>query len=131
MSVNRVIILGRLGKDPEVRTLDNGTSVANFSVATSESYRDKTSGEKKEVTEWHNIVLWGKTAEIAQKYLHKGDQVFIEGKLRTRKWDKGGETRYTTEIVGDSITMLGGKKEGQQGSPAVSSGRVDEDSLPF
>lgn len=127
MSVNKTILLGRLGKDPELRHLDNGNAVANFSLATSESYKDKSTGEKKETTEWHNIVLWGKTAEIAQKYLHKGDQVYIEGKLRTRKWEKDGITRYITEVVGDSITMLGGKKEGQQGSAASS----NDDPFPF
>jgi len=107
--VNKVILVGRLGKDPEVRNLENGAVVANFSIATSESYRDKTTGEKKEVTEWHNIVLWRGLAEIAQKYCRKGDMVFIEGKLRTRSWEKDGVTRYTTEIVGDNMTMLSSK----------------------
>lgn len=105
--VNKVILVGRLGKDPEVRSLDNGTMVANFSMATSESYKDRVTGEKKEITEWHNIVLWRGLAEIAQKYLHKGDMVYIEGKLRTRSWEKDGVTRYTTEIVADNMTMLG------------------------
>jgi single-strand DNA-binding protein len=86
--VNKVILVGRLGKDPEVRNLENGAVVANFSIATSESYKDRTTGEKKEITEWHNIVLWRGLAEIAQKYLHKGDMVYIEGKLRTRSWRK-------------------------------------------
>ncbi|HEY9048298.1 MAG TPA: single-stranded DNA-binding protein [Ohtaekwangia sp.] len=110
--VNKVILVGRLGKDPEVRNLDNGAVVANFSIATSESYKDRTTGEKKEVTEWHNIVLWRGLAEIAQKYLRKGDMVFIEGKLRTRSWEKDGVTRYTTEIVGDNMTMLTPKTGG-------------------
>lgn len=105
--VNKVILVGRLGKDPEVRNLDNGATVANFTIATSESYKDRTTGEKKEITEWHNIVLWRGLAEISQKYLHKGDQVYIEGKLRTRSWEKEGVTRYTTEVVADSMTMLG------------------------
>ena len=105
--VNKVILVGRLGKDPEVRNLDNGAVVANFTIATSESYKDKTTGEKKEITEWHNIVLWRGLAEIAQKYLHKGDMVYVEGKLRTRSWEKEGITRYTTEIVADNMTMLG------------------------
>jgi single-strand DNA-binding protein len=104
--VNKVILVGRLGKDPEVRNLDNGATVANFTIATSETYRDKTTGDKKEITEWHNIVLWRGLAEIAQKYLHKGDMVYIEGKLRTRSWEKEGVTRYTTEVVGDNMTML-------------------------
>lgn len=113
--VNKVILIGRLGKDPEVRNLDNGAMVANFSIATSESYKDRTTGEKKEITEWHNIVVWRALAEISQKYLHKGDMVYIEGKLRTRSWEKDGVTRYTTEIVGDNMTMLSPKSTG--GSP--------------
>lgn len=104
--VNKVILVGRLGKDPEVRNLDSGVSVANFTIATSESYKDRVTGEKKEVTEWHNIVLWRGLAEIAQRYLHKGDMVYIEGKLRTRSWEKEGVTRYITEVVGDNMTML-------------------------
>jgi single-strand DNA-binding protein len=107
--VNKVILVGRLGKDPEVRNLENGATVANFTVATSESYKDKTTGEKKEVTEWHNVVLWRGLAEIAQKYLHKGDMIYIEGKLRTRSWEKEGVTRYTTEVIADNMTMLSTK----------------------
>jgi single-strand DNA-binding protein len=110
--VNKVILVGRLGKDPEVRNFDNGSIVANFTVATSESYKDKTTGEKKEITEWHNIVLWRGLAEVAQKYLHKGDMVYIEGKLRTRSWEKEGVTRYTTEVLGDNMTMLSTKGGG-------------------
>ncbi len=109
--VNKVILVGRLGKDPEVRNLENGASVANFTMATSESYKDKTTGEKKEVTEWHNIVLWRGLAEIAAKYLHKGDMIYVEGKLRTRSWEKEGVTRYTTEVVGDNMTMLSTKRD--------------------
>lgn len=109
--VNKVILIGNLGKDPEVRHLDNGATVANFSIATTESYKDKN-GQKVDQTEWHNIVLWRGLAEIAEKYLKKGDSVFIEGKLRTRSWEKDGVTRYTTEVVGDQMTMLGGKKGG-------------------
>ena len=110
--VNKVILVGRLGKDPEVRNLENGATVANFTLATSESYKDRTTGEKKEVTEWHNIVLWKTLAEISQKYLHKGDMVYIEGKLRTRSWEKEGVTRYTTEVIGDNMTMLSTKGAG-------------------
>lgn len=110
--VNKVILVGRLGKDPEVRNLENGASVANFSMATSESYKDKTTGEKKEITEWHNIVLWRGLAEIAAKYLHKGDMIYVEGRLRTRSWEKEGVTRYTTEIVGDNMTMLSTRRDG-------------------
>jgi single-strand DNA-binding protein len=114
--VNKVILVGRLGKDPEVRNLDNGAVVANFTMATSESYKDKTTGEKKEVTEWHNIVLWRGLAEISQKFLHKGDLVYIEGKLRTRSWEKEGVTRYTTEVIADNMTMLGSKSGGGSSS---------------
>ncbi|TXH24122.1 MAG: single-stranded DNA-binding protein [Cyclobacteriaceae bacterium] len=110
--VNKVILVGRLGKDPEVRNLENGATVANFTMATSETYRDKTTGERKEITEWHNVVLWRGLADIAAKYLHKGDQVYIEGKLRTRSWEKEGVTRYTTEIVGDNMTLLGSRQGG-------------------
>ncbi len=115
--VNKVILVGRLGKDPEVRNLENGVTVANFSLATSESYKDKTTGDKKEVTEWHNISLWRGLADIAAKYLHKGDLVYIEGKLRTRSWEKEGVTRYTTEIIGDNMTMLSSKPGGGSGNP--------------
>lgn len=111
--VNKVILVGNLGKDPEVRHLENGTPVASFSIATSESYKDRTSGERVEKTEWHNIVLWRGLAEVAEKYLKKGSQVYIEGKLQTRSWEKDGVTRYTTEIVGRELTMLGNK--GQSG----------------
>ncbi len=107
--VNKVILVGNLGKDPEVRHLESGVPVASFSIATSESYNDKTSGERKTITEWHNVVLWRGLAEVAEKYLHKGDQVYIEGKLRTRQWEKDGITRYSTEIVGENMTMLGGR----------------------
>ena len=109
--VNKVILVGNLGKDPEVRHLENGTAVANFPIATSESYKDKN-GDRQEITEWHNIVLWRGLAEIAEKYLKKGNQVFIEGKLKTRSWqDKEGNTRYTTEVVGDNMTMLGSRSD--------------------
>jgi single-strand DNA-binding protein len=139
--VNKVILVGRLGKDPEVRNLENGATVANFSMATSETYKDKTTGEKKEITDWHNIVLWRGLAEIAQKYLHKGDMIYVEGKLRTRSWEKEGVTRYTTEIIGDNMTTLSTRGSGSGGSstnegysgasdstPAASGG---SDDLPF
>lgn len=144
--VNKVILVGRLGKDPEVRNLENGATVANFTMATSESYKDKTTGEKKEITEWHNVVLWRGLADIAAKYLHKGDMVFIEGKLRTRSWEKEGVTRYTTEIVGDNMTMLstqrnnsgGGNSEYRPSAPAAAqtddfkgAGDNATDDLPF
>jgi single-strand DNA-binding protein len=132
--VNKVILVGRLGKDPEVRNLENGASVANFTIATSESYKDRTTGEKKEITEWHNIVLWRGLAEIAQKYLHKGDMIYIEGKLRTRSWEKEGVTRYTTEVVADNMTMLSTRGSGSGGSGGAYSpgepGRQGADRAP-
>lgn len=105
--VNKVILIGNLGADPEVRHLQNGTPVANIRLATSETYKDRQTGERREQTEWHNVVLWRGLAEITEKYLRKGSKVYIEGKLRTRQWqDKDGQTRYTTEIVADEMTML-------------------------
>ena len=114
--VNKVILVGRLGKEPEVRNLENGASVANFTMATSEVYKDRVTGERKEITDWHNIVLWRGLAEITQKYLHKGDMVYIEGKMRTRSWEKDGVTRYTTEVIADNMTMLSTKPGGGGGS---------------
>ena len=106
--VNKVILVGRLGKNPEVRYLENGVAVANFSMATSETYKDRTTGERREQTEWHNVVLWRGLAEVVEKYVKKGDMIYVEGKLKTRSWEKDGVTRYTTEVVGDNMTMLGG-----------------------
>src|SRR5690606_180728 len=128
--VNKVILVGRLGKEPEVRNLDSGVAVANFTMATSETYKDRTTGERKESTEWHNIVLWRGLAEIAQKYLHKGDLVYIEGKLRTRSWEKEGVTRYTTEIVADNMTMLGSRSGGGTSGGADYSPRTSERAAP-
>ena len=110
--INKVIIVGNLGNDPEIRTMPNGELVANITVATSESWTDKSTGERKEVTEWHRIVLYRRLAEIAGQYLHKGSQVYIEGRLKTRKWqDSNGQDRYTTEIQGDNLQMLGGRQD--------------------
>ena len=110
--VNRVIIIGHLGNDPEIRTMPNGEQVANITVATSESWTDKNTGEKKTQTEWHRIVLYRRLAEIAGQYLTKGSQVYIEGRLKTRKWqDSNGQDRYTTEIQGDNLQMLGGRQD--------------------
>ena len=107
-SVNKVILVGNLGKDPEVRHLENGAAVANFSIATSETYKDRKTGEKVSQTEWHNIVAWRGLAEIAERYLKKGHKVYIEGKLKTRSWqDQDGNNRYSTEIITDNLTMLG------------------------
>lgn len=111
--VNKVILVGNLGQDPEVRYMPNGGAVANITLATSESWRDKQTGEQKEKTEWHRVVLFGKLAEVAGEYLRKGSQVYIEGSLQTRKWqDQNGQDRYTTEIVvnvGGTMQMLGGR----------------------
>ncbi|HIE0705147.1 TPA: single-stranded DNA-binding protein [Serratia marcescens] len=116
--INKAIIIGNLGKDPEVRYTQNGGAIANLTIATSESWRDKQSGEQKEKTEWHRVVLFGKLAEIAGEYLRKGSQVYIEGKLTTRKWtDQAGAERYTTEIhvnVGGVMQMIGSKQEASQ-----------------
>ena len=102
-----MILIGNLGADPEVRHLPNGTPVANIRIATSETFKDRQTGERREQTEWHNVVLWRGLAEITEKYLRKGSKVYIEGKLRTRQWqDKDGQTRYTTEVVADEMTML-------------------------
>ncbi len=114
-SVNKVIIVGNLGKDPETRYAPSGDAVTNIVVATTETWKDKASGEKREATEWHRVVFFGKLAEIAGQYLKKGSQVYLEGKLKTRKWqDKDGRDRYTTEINADEMNMLGSKGDGQQ-----------------
>lgn len=110
--INKVIIVGNLGNDPEIRTMPNGEMIANISVATSESWTDKNTGEKKTQTEWHRIVLYRRLAEIAGQYLKTGSQVYIEGRLKTRKWqDSNGQDRYTTEIQGDNLQMLGGRQD--------------------
>ena len=106
--VNKVIIVGRLGKDPEVRYTPNGQAVANFTVATSENWTDKTSGQKQEKTEWHRIVVWGRLAELCRDYLKKGRQVYIDGRLQTRSWDdRDGTKKYTTEIIANTVQFLG------------------------
>lgn len=111
--INKVILIGRLGQDPEVRYTSNGGAVANFSLATNESWTDKA-GQKQERTEWHKIVVWGKLAELCGQYLQKGGQAFVEGRLQTRDWtDKEGNKRYTTEIVAQNIQFLGSKDRGQ------------------
>jgi len=111
-SINKVILIGRLGRDPEIRYTPNGDAVANFSIATSENWKDKNTGEKKEKTEWHRLVAFRRLAEIIGEYLTKGSQIYIEGKLQTREWDdKEGVKRYTTEIVVNQMQMLGGKND--------------------
>lgn len=144
--VNKVLLIGNLGKDPEVRHLESGVMVANFPLATTESYRDRNTGERRQITEWHNIVLWRGLAEISEKYLKKGNQVYIEGKLRTRSWqDQEGNTRYTTEVIADNMTMLGGRpaegvtaqestittKETAATSENITAVSDDSDDLPF
>ena len=115
-SVNKVIIVGNLGRDPETRYMPNGEAVTNIAVATTESWKDKNSGEKKELTEWHRITFYRKLAEIAGQYLKKGSQIYVEGRLQTRKWqDKEGVERYTTEIIADTMQMLGSRQGGGGG----------------
>jgi single-strand DNA-binding protein len=114
-SVNKVILVGNLGRDPEVRYMPNGEAVANFSIATTDNWKDK-SGVKQEKTEWHNIVMYRRLAEIAGEYLKKGRPVYVEGRLQTRKWEKDGVTRYTTEIIADQMQMLGSGRDGGSAS---------------
>ncbi|MDX1915934.1 MAG: single-stranded DNA-binding protein [Methylophilus sp.] len=121
-SVNKVILVGNLGRDPEVRYMPNGEAVANFSIATTDNWKDK-SGVKQEKTEWHNIVMYRRLAEIAGEYLKKGRPVYIEGRLQTRKWEKDGVTRYTTEIIADQMQMLG---SGRDGGAASYDGESDQ-----
>ena len=114
-SVNKVILVGNLGADPDQRFLPNGDAVCNIKIATSESWKDKQTGDKKEATEWHRVVFFRRLAEIAGQYLTKGSLVYVEGSLKTRKWqDKDGSDRYTTEIVGSEMKMIGGKGDGEQ-----------------
>ena len=138
--VNKCIIIGRLGKDPELKYTQSGDAVAKFSVATSETWKDKNTGEKKEKTEWHNIEAWRRLGEICNQYLHKGSQVYIEGRLKTESWeDKDGTKRYMTKIVAQSMQMLGGKNDGERkqgpssGSDLPIPENIDDDpdSIPF
>jgi len=135
--VNKVILVGNLGADPETRSMPSGMTVTNIRIATSESWKDKASGAQQERTEWHNIALFGRLGEIAAEYLRKGSQVFIEGKLRTRKWqDKQGNDRFTTEIIADNMQMLGGRSAGgagagaDRGASASAPPREDYDQAP-
>jgi single-strand DNA-binding protein len=111
-SLNKVMLLGNLGKDPETRTLESGTVMCRFPLATTETYKSRKSGEKTSHSEWHNVVLWRGLAEVAEKYLHKGDKVLIEGRIRTRSWEdkESGQMRYITEILGDQMQMMGSGK---------------------
>lgn len=146
-SVNKVILIGNLGKDPEVRHLENGAVVANFPLATSESYTDRNTGQKIENTDWHDVVVWRGLAEVVEKYVKKGTKIYVEGKLKKRSWqDKEGNTRYTTEVIADELTILSKPEKSNEGSnqpPYDSTGtpeppsRVDDiingdkDDLPF
>ncbi len=148
MSVNKVLLIGRLGNNPEIRYTNTGTAVANFNLATSESWNDKA-GAKQERTEWHRVVVWGKLAELCEKYLAKGRQCFVEGRLQTRNWDdKDGNKRYTTEIVATTVQFLGGPSaqasqgagehagmngmhEPAGGMPQVQESAFTEDEIPF
>jgi single-strand DNA-binding protein len=128
MSVNKVILVGRLGQNPEVRYTPSGAAVANFSVATNENWTDKQ-GQKQEKTEWHRVVVWGKLAELCNQYLSKGRQVYLEGRLQTRQWqDKDGQTKYTTEIQAQTVQFLGGGA--QTGAGASAGGPVSDDRAP-
>jgi single-strand DNA-binding protein len=130
--INKVILVGNLGADPETRAMPSGTTVANLRIATSESWRDKQSGEQQERTEWHRVALFGRLAEIAGEYLRKGSQVYIEGSLRTRKWqDKQGNERYTTEIVANDMQMLGGRGGGSTGSGSSGGGEAPRERGDF
>jgi single-strand DNA-binding protein len=123
--INKVILIGNLGADPETRAMPSGTTVANLRIATSESWRDKQTGEQQERTEWHRVAFFGRLAEVAGEYLRKGSQVYVEGSLRTRKWqDKQGNDRYSTEIVGNDLQMLGGRGGGAAGAPVAGAARI-------
>ncbi len=127
--VNKVIIIGRLGRDPEMRYTPDGTAVANFSVATSETWTDKQTGEKKERTEWHRVVAWRRLGEICGEYLSKGREVYVEGKLQTRSWEQDGVTRYMTEIQATTVQFLGGRDE-NAGGRRPTGGRVPDQGYP-
>ena len=149
--LNKVMLIGRLGKDPEIRYSQQGTAVVNFSIATSEQWTDKNTGDRQEKTEWHNIVVFGKQAEISEKYLSKGSQIYIEGRLQTDKYEKEGQTHYMTKIVAANFQFLGGKQDAQGGggnqnqnsgysknfqnptNPGASGGQapIPDDDIPF
>ena len=138
--INKAIIIGTLGQDPELKHTGSGTAVCSLSVATNERWKDKNTGEQKESTEWHKVVLWQRLAEIAAEYLTKGSQVYLEGRIQTRKWqDKEGQDRYTTEIVASEMQLLGGSKGDTQQQPAqqqapaprAAQGGGFDDDVPF
>ncbi len=130
-SVNKVILIGNLGKDPDVRYMPSGKAVASVTIATNESWKDRNTGEKQERTEWHNVVFYSPLAEVVGQYLHKGSSVFVEGRLQTRKWqDKNGQDRYTTEIIANEMKMLGGRGGGAGGSAPFPGEGPEMDSTP-
>jgi single-strand DNA-binding protein len=130
MSVNKAILVGNVGKDPEIRHLDGGTSVAKFTLATSDAYKNK-SGELVKNTEWHNIVAWRQLAELAEKYIRKGSQIYVEGKITNRQYDdKDGNKRYITEVVADNIRLLGRKDDSPYPSAGNNQGRVQSEPMP-
>jgi single-strand DNA-binding protein len=130
--VNKAIIVGNLGEDPKTSVLPQGGAVTNFSVATSESWKDKNTGQMQERTEWHKVVMFNRLAEVAGEYLSKGSKVYVEGKIQTRKWkDQAGQDRYTTEIVGSQMQMLDSKEAKPQAQPQQSKGGFDDEDLPF
>jgi len=129
--INKVIIVGNLGGDPETRYMPSGSAVTNITVATNESWKDKKTGEQKDRTEWHKVAMFNRLAEVAAEYLRKGSQVYIEGKLRTRKWqDKSGQDRWTTEIIADEMQMLGGRGGGSGGGGGSAPMSSDQNSSP-
>ncbi|MBU0516876.1 MAG: single-stranded DNA-binding protein [Proteobacteria bacterium] len=134
--VNKVILVGNLGRDPEIRYTTDGRAIANFTLATSERFKDKD-GERQERTEWHRVVFFGRQAEVCGEYLHKGKQVYVEGRLQTRKWEKDGEDRYTTEVVGQNLQMLGRVDDGDRNSKPQGRDRgqtkqeYDDSRIPF
>ena len=130
-SVNKVILIGNLGKDPEVRYMPSGSAICNIGIATSRSWKDKTSGERQEETEWHRVALFDRMAEVAGEYLKKGKSVYIEGRLKTRKWtDKDGVEKYTTEVIADRMELLGGRESGGAGGAGGAGGGDDMGSTP-
>lgn len=151
MSINKVILIGNLGNEPEAKTFTNGDKITTVSIATSERWTDKNTGEKKEQTEWHRVVFSNRLADVAEQYLHKGSKVYIEGKIKTRKWqDQNGHERYSTEIRADNMQMLDSRNDGNQpnynqggqrsapntsyqssGTPAYNQPSVSDDDMPF
>jgi single-strand DNA-binding protein len=130
-TVNRVTLLGNVGKNPEVRAAPSGSTIANFSIATTDRYKDKASGEWKESTDWTNVASFGKLAEIVRDYVHKGSPLYVEGKLRTRSYEKDGQKQYRTEVIADNIVLLGSGKPSEHAAEAVVEQEMDTSDIPF